>query len=315
MHNTALNITFLTHIPHGSTLLRTISPAPLTIILVFLIFTFIPLLSDAPLHLWNLSLQSSKFSLISTRSFAYKISFNIPFFTCSVTASTTIANINGDITEPWCTITLTPNSSNKPNPTLTFVLEPSYKLITAFFNTSGNLFFLSTHSITFLGTLSNAFSKVQLFLSSTKLLLHPSQNKKSVSRALPRHKAQIACHLPSLSSCSSSFTPLYAPQSFASPFPLNIGTTTLVFHSLVFLFHLKLSDTASLILQHQLSTRHYHMHIYFRGTTCFSQFHFIHSFHHLLISYILNQSFNHICFCHLIPFVFHIHDLFHMILP
>ena len=42
---------------------------------------------------------------------------------------------------------------------LTFVLEPSYKLITACTNTSANPFFLNAHSITFLGTLSNVFSE------------------------------------------------------------------------------------------------------------------------------------------------------------
>ena len=31
--------------------------------------------------------------------------------------------------------------------------------------------------------------------------------------------------------CSSNFTPLYKPQFITSPFPLKIGTTTLVFHS------------------------------------------------------------------------------------
>ena len=57
------------------------------------------------------------------------------------------------------TPTRTQNSSDVPDPTLTFVLEPSYKLITAYTNTSANPFFLNAHFITFLGTLSNVFSK------------------------------------------------------------------------------------------------------------------------------------------------------------
>ena len=58
----------LPHIPQGS-----ISPSaiafsvPLTIILVFPIFAFDPLPFIALLHLWNLALKSSKFSLISVQ--------------------------------------------------------------------------------------------------------------------------------------------------------------------------------------------------------------------------------------------------------
>ena len=51
--------------------------------------------------------------------------------------------------------------------------------------------------------------------------------------------------------CSSNFTPLYEPQFITSPFPLKIGTTTLVFHSSGIPFPSKLvgKGVASLPLQ------------------------------------------------------------------
>ena len=70
-----------------------------------------------------------------------------------------MANISGDSTDPWCTPTRYQNSSDVPDPTRTFVLEPTYKLITACTNTSVNPFFLKAYSITFHGTPSDAFSK------------------------------------------------------------------------------------------------------------------------------------------------------------
>ena len=100
VQHTALDPTLFPHMPQGSILLRTISSfVPFTVILVFPTCSFNPLSSNALLHLWNLSLKSSKLSVISTRSSADKNSFNNPL-ACSITTSTTIANIRGDSTDP-----------------------------------------------------------------------------------------------------------------------------------------------------------------------------------------------------------------------
>ena len=89
----------------------------------------------------------------------YNISLIKPFLTFFVITSTTIANTNSDNMDPWCTPTFTSNFSIYSSLTLSLVFASSYKLITTLTITSGINFFLVAHSNTYLGTLSNSFSR------------------------------------------------------------------------------------------------------------------------------------------------------------
>ena len=95
-----------------------------------------------------------------------------------VTKSTTTAKRKGDSTDPWCIPTLTSNSSDNSESTITLVFAPSYRLITGQTKTSGIPFFLIAYSNTFLGTLSKAFSRstkyMLRFSFSMMLFLHSS---------------------------------------------------------------------------------------------------------------------------------------------
>ena len=124
VHSTALDITFVPHTPQGSILLSNVSSSiPLTINFVFPRLTLIPLLSNASLYSSKFSLNSSIVSPIRTKSSASRICFIQPFLAFSITSSITIANNKGDNTDPRCTFT--ENSSESPDPTLTFVSAPS----------------------------------------------------------------------------------------------------------------------------------------------------------------------------------------------
>ena len=85
-------ITLLPHLAHGSTLLLSTSPfEPLTITLVFLRFTFSPLLSNASFHFKNFSFRFSVLLLIKTKSSTYKILLINPSLAFSEITSTAIA--------------------------------------------------------------------------------------------------------------------------------------------------------------------------------------------------------------------------------
>ena len=130
----------------------------LTITLVFSRLTFKPLLSKASFHFRNLSLILSIVPPIRTKSSAYNYSLSAPSLVCSVTTSTTNAKRKGDSTDPWCIPTLTYDSSDNSESTLTLVFAHSYRLFTDLTKTSGIPFFLIAHYSTFLGILSKAFS-------------------------------------------------------------------------------------------------------------------------------------------------------------
>ena len=120
-------------------------------------------------------------------------------------------------------------------------------LITAFTITSGKPYLRIAHSITFLGSLSNAFSISTkhlynfLHLYSSCILL--TINNASVvallgikPNCIPSTFTYFRIHLSSTLStifiaCSNNFTPLYTLQFVISPFPLKIGTNTLACHS------------------------------------------------------------------------------------
>ena len=96
-------------------------------------------------------------SLIRTKTSAYSNSLSAPCQANSVTTSTTIAKRKGDSTDPWCIPTLTSNSSDNSESTLTLVFAPLYRLIADQAKTSCIPFYLIAHSNTLLGTLSKAF--------------------------------------------------------------------------------------------------------------------------------------------------------------
>ena len=105
------------------------------------------------------------------------------------------------------------------------------------------------YSITFLGTLSKAFfhvnkTHIQLLVLLLIFLLHSSHNEYRIHCYFPGINPNCIsleltcvciCPCSTLSTifmaCSSSFTHLYDLQLITSPFPLKIGTITLVFHS------------------------------------------------------------------------------------
>ena len=94
-----------------------------------------------------------------TNSPAYSNSLHIPSLADAVTSSTTTAKRKGHSKDPWCIPTLTSNSSDNSESTLTLVFAPSYSLITDLTKTSGILFFLVAHSYTLLHALSRTFSR------------------------------------------------------------------------------------------------------------------------------------------------------------
>ena len=128
----------------------------LTITLVFPRLTLKPLLSKFFFHFKNLFLNPplSKSSGPSYQLSSYRNSLSAPSLANSVTTSTTNAKRKGDSTDPWCIPTLTSNSSDNSESTLTIVFPPSYRLITDLTKTAGIPFFPNAHSNTFLGTLS-----------------------------------------------------------------------------------------------------------------------------------------------------------------
>ena len=135
-------VRLLSHFLHELILLCMTSPSNQhTITFVFSRFTFNPLLYNALLGFRNLSFRPSIVSLINAKSSAYKVSFIKPFlhFLSQHPPQLQTTKVTKQI--------------------LTFVFEPSYKLITAFTKISSSPFFLSAHCITLLGTLSNTFSK------------------------------------------------------------------------------------------------------------------------------------------------------------
>ena len=100
---------------------------------------------------------SYKYQVISTS--AYSISHGRPSLTLCVTASITIMKSSGLSTKP-CTPTFIPNHSlTDPSYDMILVLACLYMVITALTNHSSTPSFLMTHSTTFLGTLSKAFSR------------------------------------------------------------------------------------------------------------------------------------------------------------
>ena len=107
-------------------------------------------------------------------------------------------------------------------PTFTFVLAPLYRLITAVNNASGIPFFPIAHSTTFLGPLSNAFSR------STKRMSNFVCLAKYSSCIHLRMKSASIVPLPGIkSNCMSSIATIflkYLLQQFS-------------LHVLVFLLH------------------------------------------------------------------------------
>ena len=129
---------------------------PLTISLFFQRFTFNVLLSMASFHFKNLSLSPSIFSLIWTMSSQYNCSLSAPSLANSVATSTNENMANSTIA--CCIPSLTQNSYDNSESTLTLVFAPSYRLVTDLSKTYSIPFFFIVHSNTFLGTMSKAFS-------------------------------------------------------------------------------------------------------------------------------------------------------------
>ena len=129
-----------------------------TITLVLSRLTFKPLLSKDFFHIKNLFQSHLSISLIRTKSSTYNNLFSAPSLANSVTTSTITAKRKDDSTDPWCTPTLTSNSSENSESTLTLVFAPSYKLITDLTKTAGIPFYLIAHPNTFFATLSKASS-------------------------------------------------------------------------------------------------------------------------------------------------------------
>ena len=160
-HKTELAFTLILQTPHVYALLldKPSFVMPPTITLFFPRFTFKPLLSIVSCHFSNLFLSPWIVSLIRTKSSAYSNSLSAPSMANSVTTSTTSAKRKGDSTDPWDIPTLTSNSSDNSESTLTLVFAPSYRLIADLTKTYGIPFFLIAHSNTFLGSLLRAFFK------------------------------------------------------------------------------------------------------------------------------------------------------------
>ena len=114
------------------------------ITLVLSSFILRPLSFRHSFHFLNFSFSSSSHFPTSTRSSAYSISHGRPSLTVCVTAS----------------IIITPNHSlTHPPYDVILVLACLYMAITTLTNHSSTPSFLMTHSTTFLGTLSKAFSR------------------------------------------------------------------------------------------------------------------------------------------------------------
>merc|ERR1711867_204570 len=149
------------HTPQGKFEVLFTLPLPysLHMTLVLPIFTLSPFFSISFFQFAILRLSSSSLSAINTRSSAYSNSHGNPSAAFLVTACITVINRNGLSTDPWCTPTLTSNSSLKPCSTLTAVFASWYVVITALIIHSLTPSLRSAHSTTFLGTLSKAFSR------------------------------------------------------------------------------------------------------------------------------------------------------------
>ena len=204
------------------------------------------MLSTASFHFKNLFICPSIASLIWTKSTAYSNSLT-PSQSNSETTSTTTAK-KDDSTDPWCISTLTSNSFDKSESTLTHVFAPSYGLITELTKTSGNPSFLIVHSNAFLSSPSRDIywttKHIQLFSFSMILFLQPSYDKHCINCSSLMHKAKlhfINSHYsmkPFHNILSTTFIPysrsfiaLWQVIFLKTTFPEKIGTTILRAHS------------------------------------------------------------------------------------
>ena len=177
---------------------------------------------------------------------------NYDFFHATfATTSTTIANIRGDSTDPWCAPTVQHSPQIPPTilPPLTFVFNPHISSSLLAPTLSAILSFLVPFRHFSRNPIKCFFlvykTHAPLFLFSTEFLSHPSQNKQRTSCAFPRHTAkshiiyrnQSSYSVLQLSLSLHSFHCVLHQLYFSMcstihhTFPLMIGTTTLVFHS------------------------------------------------------------------------------------
>ena len=141
------------------------------------------------------------------------------------------------------------------------------------------------HSITFLGTLSKAFSMSTKHIYNFLVLLlifplHSPHNEYRIHCSFSWHKSKlhfiqlisVRIRLSSTFSiifmaCSGSFISLYDPQLITSPFPLKIGTFKLFFHSSTIQY------TLTQFHHHfnpDFAACNYYLHTYFRWYNCLS---------------------------------------------
>ena len=256
--------------------------------------------------------------LISTRSSAYSISCNTPYFASSITTSITIENKSSGNTEPCYNHSFMKNLSGATKLTLTFVVAPSYKLIKAFTITLGtSLTTPPPPSLKFYQKLSpdllkHWYSFLSCSYSSSNLLM---MNKASMV-PLPdmnsdcfSFNSTINCNLffRTLSTvfipCSSSFTPQYKMQFKISPFRSYICMLTLDFYSSGKSFS---SIALSKFPHHLLSNLticNYHFNIYFRRSSCL-QFSWFNCICNFCMRDSLHWSFHHVSIGPLMLFFF-----------
>ena len=80
---------------------------------------------------------------------------------------------------------------------------------------------------------------------------------------------------------SNSFTPLQVQQFLTSPFPLKIGTSTLVCHLSGIPFPRNTRwQSSTITLTPYYSTSRYYFCTYFRGSSCLSWFHHFYCYRH-----------------------------------
>ena len=104
-------------------------------------------------------MRPSKISAKITRSYALSISHGHSTWNSHESASRTMVNSKGLNTDPWCTPTLTLNSSLKVV-TLVLLLASTYMACTSLTNHSGTPTTLKAHFSSFRCTLLKAFSKL-----------------------------------------------------------------------------------------------------------------------------------------------------------
>ena len=110
---------------------------PVTIILVLLMLTFIPLLAIARFHSTNFLSTSSLLFAVKTRSSPYNNSQMSPPPHSYVASSITRIKSNELREEPWCTPTSIRKSSDNTPATPTLDLIYAYTIITSFTSRSG----------------------------------------------------------------------------------------------------------------------------------------------------------------------------------